>query len=79
MRNNSLNTSKLRAVVVLFEAVEVAIKVVQIITLRTIHINQMAATIYKLKGRRKTKVLYKDKARQLATTVLMVSRILHHT
>jgi hypothetical protein len=73
MRSNNLNTSKLRAVVVLFEAAEVAIKVVPIITLRTIHINQTAATIHKLKVRRKTKVL------QLATTVLMVSKILHHT
>jgi hypothetical protein len=65
-------------VVVLLEAAEVAIKVVQTITLHTIHINQMAAIIHKFKALPKTKVR-KDKARQLATTVLMVSRILPHT
>jgi hypothetical protein len=63
-------------VVVLFEAVAVAIKVVPIITLLTIPINQMAATTHNiLKVHPRTKVLHS----KLAITVLMVSRTLHHT
>jgi hypothetical protein len=63
-------------VVVLFEAVAVAIKVVPIITLLTIPINQMAATIHNiLKAHPRTKVLHS----KLATMVLMVSRTLPHT
>jgi hypothetical protein len=63
-------------VVVLFEAAVVAIKVVPIITLLTIPINQMAATTHNiLKARLRIKVSHN----KLATMVLMVSRTLPHT
>jgi hypothetical protein len=63
-------------VVVLFEAVAVAIKVVPIITLLIIPINRMAATTHNiLKARRRIKVPHS----KLATMVLMVSRTLPHT
>jgi hypothetical protein len=66
-------------VVVLSEADAVAIKVVLIIRNRTILLNPMAATIHNtLKSRRITKVL-RNRVRPLSTTVLMGSRILHHT
>jgi hypothetical protein len=64
-------------VVLLSEADAVAIKVVQITTLLTTLINQMVATTRNnLKARRRIKVPH---SRALATTVLMVSRILRHT
>jgi hypothetical protein len=66
-------------VVVLSEADAVAIKVVPITSNRTILLNPMAATIHNtLKAHRITKDL-RNRVRPLSTTVLMGSRILHHT